>query len=157
MRKGQYYRLLLAAAANPSKVIAAAKTMSLHCSLQTEESSTKDTTGDALEYEGTGQSYDISGSGLMLTPSDTLNTGANSLNDMENYVKNTLLYWRICLMDGANNRTVVEEIASGQCKCTQLQIQGQNKQTSSYNYTLNGYGPITVPAEAVQSVGSGDN
>jgi len=151
MKRGQYYRLLLAAAANPSKVIAAAKTMSLHCSLQTEESSTKDTTGDALEYDATGQSYDISGSGLVLTPADTLNTGANSLNDMEGYVQNTLLYWRICLMEGTNNRTVVEEIASGQCKCTQLQIQGQNKQNASYNYTLNGYGPITVPAESVSS------
>lgn len=147
MQKGQYYRLLLAAAANPTKVIAAAKTMSLHCSLQTEESSTKDTTGDALEYEATGQSYDISGSGLALTPSDTLNTGANSLNDMENYVRNTLLYWKICLMDGTNNRTVVEEIASGTCKCTQLQIQSQVKQTVSYNYTLNGYGAFTVPTE----------
>ena len=118
MKRGQYYRLLLAAAANPSKVVAAAKTMSLHCSLQTEDSSTKDTTGDALEY------------------------------DMEGYVQNTLLYWKICLMEGTNNRTVVEEICSGTCKCTQLQIQGQNKQNASYNYTLNGYGAITVPAES---------
>ena len=148
MRRGQYYRLLLAPAANPSKVIAAAKTMSLHCSLQTEESSTKDTTGDALEYDATGQSSDLSGSGLVLTPADALNTGANSLNDMEGYVQNTLLYWRICLMEGTNNRTVVEEIASGQCKCTQLQIQGQNKQNASYNYTLNGYGAISVPDES---------
>ena len=61
MRRGQYYRLFLAAAANPSKVIAAAKTMSFHGSAQTEESSTKDTTGDALEYEVVGQTYDISG------------------------------------------------------------------------------------------------
>ena len=147
MQKGQYYRLLLAAAANPTKVIAAAKTMAFHASLQTEESSTKDTTGDTLEYEATGQSYDISGSGLVLTPSDTLNTGANSLNDMENYVRNTLLYWKICLVNGTNNRTVVEEIASGTCKCTQLQIQSQTKQAVQYNYTLNGYGAFTVPEE----------
>ena len=144
MKRGQYYRLLLAAAANPSKVIAAAKTMSLHGSAQTEQSSTKDTTGDALEYEVTGQTYDISGSALVLTPADTLNTGANSVNDMESYVTNQLLFWRICLMEGEHNRTVVEEIASGQCKCTQLQLQGQNKQTASYNYTLQGYGAITI-------------
>ena len=82
MKKGQYYRLLLATTTNPTKVIAAAKTMSLHGSAQTEESSTKDTTGDALEYDVVGQSYDITGSGLVLTPSDSLNTGANGLNDM---------------------------------------------------------------------------
>lgn len=144
MKKGQYYRLLLSTTANPTKVIAAAKTMSLHGSAQTEESSTKDTTGDALEYDVVGQSYDITGSGLVLTPSDSLNTGANGLNDMEGYVQDTMLYWRICLMEGTNNRTVVEEIAHGTCKCTQLQMQGQSKNTASYNYTLNGYGAIVV-------------
>jgi len=118
--------------------------MSLHGSAQTEESSTKDTTGDALEYDVVGQSYDITGSGLVLTPSDSLNTGANGLNDMEGYVQDTMLYWRICLMEGTNNRTVVEEIAHGTCKCTQLQMKGQNKQNASYNYTLNGYGAIVA-------------
>ena len=147
MRRGQYYRLFLAAAANPTKVIAAAKTMSLHGSAQTEESSTKDTTGDALEYEVVGQTYDISGSALVLTPTDTLNTGGNSVNDMEGYVTNTLLYWKICLCDGTNNRNVVETIASGTCKCTSLQLQGQNKQNAQYNYTLAGYGTIDVPNE----------
>ena len=124
-----------------------AKTMSFHGSLQTQESSTKDTTGDALEYEVTGQSYDISGSALTLVPSDTLNTGADSLNDMETFVQNTLLYWRICLMEGTNNRTVVEEIASGQCRCTQLQLQGQNRQNAQYSYTLQGYGAPVVASD----------
>ena len=149
MRKGQYYRLLLATTATPTKVVAAAKTMALHGSAQTEESSTKDTTGDALEYEVVGQSYDISGSALILTPDDTLggNT-ANTLNDIEGWVKDQLLYWRICLMEGTNNRTVVEEICSGTGKITQLQAQGQNKQNAQYSYTLTGYGAITVPAES---------
>lgn len=144
MKKGQYYRLFLAPAANPTAVIAAAKTMAFHGSAQTEESSTKDTTGDALEYEVTGLGYDITGSALILTPNDALNTGGVSVNDMESYVQNTLLYWSICLCEGTNNRTVVEEIAHGTCKCTQLQLQGQNRQNGVYNYTLKGYGAITV-------------
>ena len=142
MQKGQYIRLLLSVAANPSTVIGAAKQMALHGSAQTEDSSTKDTTGDALEYEVTGQSYDITGSGLVLTPNDTLLTGAVGLNDFETWVKDQLLYWRICVMEGTNNRTVVEEIAHGQCKCTNLQISAPNKQNATYNYTLNGYGAI---------------
>ena len=149
MRRGQYYRLFLAAAANPTKVIAAAKTMSLHGSAQTEESSTKDTTGDALEYEVVGQSYDITGSGLVITPNDTLLTGGLGLNDFEGWVKDQLLYWRICVMEGTNNRTVVEEIAHGQGKLTNLQIQAQNKQTTTYNYTINGYGAIVPGSDAV--------
>lgn len=150
MKKGQYIRLLLSATANPSTVVAAAKQMALHGSAQTEDSSTKDTTGDALEYEVVGQSYDITGSGLVLTPSDTLLTGGLGLNDFEGWVKDQLLYWRICVMEGTNNRTIVEEIAHGQGKLTNLQISSQNKMTASYNYTLNGYGPI-VPGEDADS------
>ena len=92
MQKGQYIRLLLSTTANPATVVAAAKQMALHGSAQTEDSSTKDTTGDALEYEVTGQSYDITGSGLVLTPNDTLLTGGVGLNDFETWVKDQLLY-----------------------------------------------------------------
>ena len=146
MQKGQYIRLLLSTTANPEDVIAAAKQMALHGSAQTEDSSTKDTTGDALEYEVTGESYDITGSGLVLTPNDTLLANAVGLNDFETWVKDQLLYWRICVMEGTNNRTIVEEICHGQCKCTNLQIQAQNQQVTTYNYTLNGYGAIALPA-----------
>ena len=57
-----------------------------------------------------------------------------------------LLNWKICVMEGTNNRTVVEEICHGQCKCTNLQIQAQNQQVTTYNYTLSGYGAIGLPA-----------
>ena len=142
MQKGQYIRLLVSLAANPSTVVAAAKQMALHGSAQTEDSSTKDTTGSALEYEVTGQSYNITGSGLVLTPNDTLLTGAVGLNDFESWLQDQVLNWKICVMEGTNNRTVVETIASGQGKLTNLQIQAQNKQNATYNYTINGYGAI---------------
>jgi hypothetical protein len=45
-------------------------------------------------------------------------------------------------MEGTNNRTVVEEIAQGQGKLTNLQIQAQVKQNTTYSYTINGYGSI---------------
>jgi hypothetical protein len=144
MKRGQYYRLLLATTANPTTVIAAAKDAQIHFGTQVEESSTKDTTGDALEYEIVGQSYDISGSALVLTPADSLNTGAVSLNDMETNVGDTKLYWRICLMSGDNQRTVEEELLSGTAKLTQLTANAQVKQTATYQYTLTGYDGVTV-------------
>lgn len=150
MRKGQYIRLLLATTANPTTVIAAAKTMSLHGSATTEESSTKDTTGDDLEYEVTGLAYDISGSGLVLSTDDADNTGANSANDVLNMLGDTTLYWRICLMEGTKNRTIVSTIASGQAKLTQWSAQAQNKQNVSFNYQLSGFGPLT-PGSAVST------
>lgn len=77
MQKGQFVRLLLSTTANPTIVVAAAKDMSLHLGASTEESTTKDTTGNAVEYEIATQTYDISGSGLVLTDADDLNTGAD--------------------------------------------------------------------------------
>ena len=147
MKRGQYIRLLLSTTANPSTVIAAAKQMSLHLSAQTEESSTKDTTGDAQEFEVVGQSYEITGSGLVLTGNDELLTGGVSLNNFEDWVAmpenvDTVLYWKICVMEGDNQREVVSTIASGQCKITNLQISAQNKTNATYNFTLAGYGAI---------------
>lgn len=150
MKKGQYIRLLLATTANPSTVIAAAKQMALHGSAQTEDSSTKDTTGNALEFEVTGQTYDITGGGLVLTPNDTLLTGGHGLNDFEGWLQDQILNWRICVMNGDNNRTVVEEIAHGQGKLTNLQIQAQVKQNTTYSYTISGYGAI-VPGTDTSS------
>lgn len=150
MQKGQYIRLLLATTANPSTVIAAAKQMALHGSAQTEDSSTKDTTGNALEFEVTGQTYDITGGGLVLTPNDSLLTGGVGLNNFESWLEDQILYWRICVMEGTNNRTVVEEIAHGQGKLTNLQIQAQVKQNTTYSYTINGYGAI-VPGTDTSS------
>lgn len=148
MQKGQYIRLLLATTANPSTVIAAAKQMALHGSAQTEDSSTKDTTGNALEFEVTGQTYDITGGGLVLTPNDTLLSNAVGLNNFESWLQDQILYWRICVMNGDNNRSIVEEIAHGQGKLTNLQIQAQNKQYATYNYTINGYGAIVPGSDA---------
>ena len=150
MKKGQYIRLLLATTANPTTVIAAAKQMALHGSAQTEDSSTKDTTGNALEFEVTGQTYDITGGGLVLTPNDTLLSNAVGLNNFESWLQDQILYWRICVMEGTNNRTVVEEIAHGQGKLTNLQIQAQVKQNTTYSYTINGYGAI-VPGTDTSS------
>lgn len=149
MQKGQHIRLLLGGPNSaPNSYIGAAKDMQLHLSAQTEESTTKDTTGDAQEFEITGQSYDITGSSLVLTPDDELlEGGVASVNDFINWMKGQILNWRICLVEGENNRTIVEEICSGSAVLTNLQVSAQNKQNVTYNYTLNGYGPI-VPYNA---------
>ena len=144
MKQGQYIRLFLSTTPDPSTVVAAAKQMALHGSAATDDSTTKDTTGNATESEVTGLSYDISGSGLILTPTDAFLTGAISLNDFEGWLQNQKLYWQICVCEGTNNRTIVETICSGTGKLTNLQISAQVKTTASYNYTLTGDGGIVV-------------
>ena len=143
--KGQFYRLVLAAdSLQTQKVIAASKELTLHLSAQTEESSTKDTTGSALEYEVTGQSYEISGSALVLSDDDTLLTGATKLDDFLSADSDTLLYWSIYIVEGTNNRTLATKLLSGTAKLTQLQMNGQNRQNATYSYTLKGVGAVKV-------------
>lgn len=157
MKRGQYIRLLLSPINDVENVIAAAKQLSLHGTAQTEESSTKDTTGDDLEFEVTSLGYEITGSALVLADGDDLLSSAVSLRELEDWLKNQLLKWKICVMEGDNNRTIVEEIAHGQAKLTNLQAQAPNKQNTTYNYTLAGYGPI-VPGTSSQNTNanSGD-
>ena len=151
MKRGQYNRLLLAPVNYPQEVVAAAKQLTLHGTAQTEESSTKDTTGDDLEFEVTSLGYEITGSALVLTEGDNLLSGSVSFREFVDLLKNQLLNWKICVMEGDHNRTIVEEIAHGQAKLTNLQAQAPNKQNTTYNYTLAGYGPIVPGTSSVNS------
>lgn len=151
MKRGQYIRLLLSPINDVENVIAAAKQLTLHGTAQTEESSTKDTTGDDLEFEVTSLGYEITGSALILADGDDLLSSAMSFRELEDWLKNQLLKWKICVMEGTNNRTIVEEIAHGQAKLTNLQATAPNKQNTTYNYTLAGYGPIVPGTSNVNS------
>ena len=146
--KGQFVRLFLSSdnTTAPSKVIAAAKTLSLHVSMSLEVSTTKDTTGSFQIQEPTGLSYDISTSALV-RGNDTINSQvtAQHLTSIESiYEAGTPVKWKIANVSGNNNRTASSTIVSGSCLLTQLQINAQNRTNATYQATLNGYGDYTV-------------
>ncbi len=148
--KGQFVRLFLSSdnTTAPAKVIAAAKTLSLHVSLTLEDATTKDTDGNWQVQEPTGLSYDISTSALV-RGNDTI-TSAVAAQDLasieEIYEAGTPVKWQIANVSGDNQRTKGTVIASGSCLLTQLSIQGPNRQNATYQATLNGYGAYTVGA-----------
>ena len=146
--KGQFVRLFLSSdnTAAPSKVIAAAKTLSLHVSLSLEDATTKDTDGTWQIQEPTGLSYDISTSALV-RGNDTITSQvtAQDLASIEKiYEAGTPVKWQIANVSGGNQRTKGTVIASGSCLLTQLSIQAQNRSNATYQATLNGYGAYTV-------------
>ena len=148
--KGQFVRLFLGSdnTAAPSTVIAAARTLSLHVSLQMESSTTKDTTGEWDIQEPVGLSYDIS-TGALVRSGETITSqvGAKSLADIETiYEAGTPVKWKIANVGGDNNRTASSTIVSGSVLLTQLAINGPNRQNADYTATLNGYGDYTVAA-----------
>ena len=148
--KGQFVRLFLSSdnTTAPAKVIAAAKSLSLHVSMTLEDATTKDTTGNWQIQEPTGLSYDISTSALV-RGSDTI-TSAVAAQDFasieEIYEAGTPVKWKICNVSGNNQRTAGAVIASGSVLLTQLTLNGPNRQNATYTAQLTGYGNYTVGA-----------
>lgn len=147
--KGENVRLYLGSdnTATPSRVVAGARTLSVHCSLTLEDATTKDTDGNWVVQEATELAWDIS-SGALVRSGDNITSSvqAQGLAEIEaikeagNPVK--------CLVantSGANNRTLGAIILSGSVIVSQLTINGPLG-TADYTTQLNGYGPYTVGA-----------
>ena len=148
--KGQFVRLFLSSdnTTAPAKVIAAAKSLSLHVSMTLEDATTKDTTGNWQIQEPTGLFYDISTSALV-RGNDTITSAvaAQDLASIESiYEAGTPVKWQIANVSGANQRTKGSVIASGSVLLTQLTLNGPNRQNADYTAQLTGYGAYTVGA-----------
>ena len=148
--KGQFVRLFLSSdnTTAPAKVIAAAKSLSLHVSMTLEDATTKDTDGSWQIQEPTALSYDISTSALV-RGNDTITSAvaAQDLASIESiYEAGTPVKWQIANVSGANQRTKGSVIASGSVLLTQLTMNGPNRQNATYDAQLTGYGAYTVGA-----------
>ena len=148
--KGQFVRLFLGSdnTATPAKVIASAKQLQLHVSLQMEDATTKDTEGNWQIQEPTGLSYDIT-SNALVRGGDAISSQvqAQGLIEVESiFEAGTPVKFQIANVSGANNRTKGAVIVSGSVIVSQLTINAQNRQNATYDTTLNGYGAYTVGA-----------
>ena len=148
--KGQYVRLFLGSdnSATPAKVIASAKSLSLHVSMSMEDATTKDTTGDWQVQEPVGLSYDISTSALMRSGDNVTSTvqGQSLADVMSIYEASEPVKWQIAAVSGTNNRDKGAVIASGSVVITSLTLNGPNRQNATYDAQLNGYGIYIVGA-----------
>jgi len=148
--KGQNVRLFLGSdnSAVPAKIVAAAKTLSLHVSMTLEDATTKDTDGDWQVQEPTALSFDISSSALVKS-GETITSAVQgqdfaSIEDI--YEASVPVRFQIANTSGANNRTKGAIICSGSVVITQLELSAQNRTNASYTTTLTGYGIYTVAA-----------
>ena len=145
--KGQFVRLLVAAANSPLP-IASAKQLSLHFSAQMEDATTKDTEGSFQIQEPVRYSYDISTTALMRS-SETITSqvGAQTVADIEQFYQDAAdITWEIANMGGANQRTKQSVICSGTATPTTLTLNGPNRQNADYTAQFVGNGELTVAA-----------
>ena len=145
--KGQNVRLFLSSdnTAAPAKVIAAARTLSVHCSLTLEDATTKDTDGNWTVQEATELAWDISTSALIRS-NDTITSAvqAQGLSELETIKEaGTPVKCKVANTSGDNNRTAGAAIVSGSVIISQLTLNGPLG-TADYTAQLNGYGAYTV-------------
>lgn len=146
--KGQFVRLFLSSdnTAAPTAVIAAARQLSLHVSMQLESATTKDTPGTWEVQEPVALNYDITTQALV-RGNDTITSsvGAKSFADIQTIKENgNPVKWKICNVSGDNQRTAGAVITSGSAIITQLDANNPNKANSDYTATITGYGAYTV-------------
>lgn len=148
--KGQFVRLFLGSdnTATPAKILAAAKSLSLHVSLSLEDATTKDTTGDWQVQEPTSLTWDISSNALVRSGDTITSTvqGQDLASVEDIYEASAPVKFQIANVSGANNRTKGTVICSGSVVITQLTLNAQNRQNATYSTTLSGYGMYTVGA-----------
>lgn len=149
LTKGQFVRLFLGSdnTATPSRVVAFARQLSIHVSVQMESASTKDTEGNFDIQEPVGLSYDISSSALVRNgESITSSVQGQTLNDLETIYENALpVKYEIANVSGANNRTKGSVLVSGSVVLTSLTLNAPNRQVATYDCQMQGYGNYLLP------------
>lgn len=148
--KGQAVRLFLGSdnTVTPERVVASAKSLSVHVSMSLENSTTKDTDGDWQTQEPTALAFDISTSALVRS-GDTITSTVQgqSFTDVQDiYEASAPVKFQIAEVSGANNRTKGNVMMSGSVVITSLNIQAGNRQSVTYDASLSGYGIYTVGA-----------
>ena len=153
--KGQFVRLFLGSdnTATPAKVIASAKSLSLHVSLSLEDATTKDTDGNWQVQEPTGISFDISSNALVRSGDTITSTvqGQALADLMDVYEASEPVRFQVANVSGANQRTKGAVIVEGSVIITALNISAQNRQNATYDATLTGYGEYTVGEDPAES------
>ena len=148
--KGQFVRLYLGSdnSAVPAKIVAGAKSLSLHVSMSLEDATTKDTTGDWQVQEPTALSFDISSNALVRSGDTITSTvqGQDLASIEDIYEAGTPVRFQIANVSGANNRTKGAIICSGSVVITKLTLNAPNRQNATYDTQLTGYGIYTVAA-----------
>lgn len=118
--------------------------MTLHVSATTENSSTKDTTGDWDEFEVTGLAFDIQSEALVISNENP--NVENNIAIFEEMMTDDPHGFSIAATEGTQNRDWAEQtpICTGQVKLTSLQVTAANRQNSTLSATFNGFGELTV-------------
>ena len=137
--KGQNLRILVG-----GKCIAMATECTFHIAAQTEDSSTKDDTGDWAMNEVVGLSWDASTDSIV-TLTDNGSNGELPTDLFSAMINKTLLTLTFDTTSGTNNRTAGNSALkkTGACYIQDIKVTAQNRANSTLTVQFVGTGPLS--------------
>lgn len=130
--------------------IAASTSCTLHCALQMQEDTTKDTVGDWIEQEPVGLNWDVQVEALVISEDDEeYRPGAKNIDQLQIGRVYQLRFTRTAGAAGEQNRDAVEDAMqfTGFAILSDLQISAQNAELTTYTAKFTGTGELTPYSE----------
>ena len=141
--KGQNLRVMVGTASGSEKCIAMATSCTFHVAAETQDSSTKDDTGDWQMNEVVGLSWDAQTDSLV-TLTDNGSNGELPQDLFSAMINKTKLKLVFDVTNGTNNRTKSNSAIkkSGECYIQDLNVTAANRQNSTITVKFIGTGAL---------------
>ena len=130
--------------------IAASTNCTLHCALQVQEDTTKDTVDDWIEQEPVGLNWDVQVEALVISDDDEeYRTGAKNIDQLQVGRVYQLRFTRTAGASGEQNRDAVEDAMqfTGFAILSDLQITSQNAEIATARAQFTGTGELSQHSE----------
>lgn len=140
--------MLVGASAGTRYCIASATSCTFHVGSQTEDSSTKDSTGDWAESEIVGLSWDASTDALVVATDPINGNGQTAPSLMSLMLAKTKVYLQFSTTSPgvSNNRTTTTGVQySGTAYITDISMTATNRANSTVSVTFTGTGALATP------------
>jgi hypothetical protein len=148
--KGQNLRVMVGDDTDHLQCIAAATNCTLHCALQVQEDTTKDTVDDWIEQEPVGLNWDVQVEALVISDDDEeYRPGAKNIDQLQVGRVYQLRFTRTAGAAGEQNRDAVEDAMqfTGFAILSDLQITSQNAEIATARAQFTGTGELSQHSE----------
>ena len=130
--------------------VAAATSCTIHCALQVQEDTTKDTVDDWIEQEPVGLNWDVQVEALVISDDDEeYRPGAKNIDQLQVGRVYQLRFTRTAGAAGEQNRDAVEDAMqfTGFAILSDLQITSQNAEIATASAQFTGTGELSQHSE----------
>ena len=148
--KGENLRVLVGEDEEDLMCIAASTACTMHCALQVEEDTTKDTVDDWIEREPVGLNWDVQVDALIISDDDEeYLPGAHAIDQLQVGRVYMLRFSRTAGAAGEKNRDTVDDAIqmTGMAILSDLQITSQNTEFATATVQFTGTGELSQYVE----------